>query len=92
MDQKVTSISPRLFANSLYRIRVSSHPPLSSWLLPALQHPALSYAAEDISIHHSLDLSFQRGIAVSLLDRQIIDNLSRIKQPQQYAELLASGF
>jgi hypothetical protein len=65
---------------------------LSSSLLPRLQHPALSYAAEDVSIHHSLDLSFQRGIAISLLDRQIIDNLTRIKQPQQCAELLASGF
>jgi hypothetical protein len=92
MDQKVTAISPHLFAYSRRRIRVSSRPPLSSWLLPALQHPALSYAAEEVSIHHSLDLSFQRGIAVSLLDRQIIDNLSRIKQPLQCVELLASGF
>ena len=92
MHQKVTSISPRLFANSLRHIRVSSRPPLSSWLLPVLQHPALSYAAEEVSIHHSLDLSFQRGLAISLLDRQIIDNLSRIKQPLQCVELLASGF
>jgi len=92
MDQKVTSISPRLFANSLRRIQVNSRPPLSSWLLPALQHPALSYPAEAVSIHQSLDLSFQRGIAVCLLDRQIIDSLSRIKQPLQYAKILASGF
>jgi len=92
MHQKVTSISPRLFANSARRTRVGSLPPLSSWLRPALQHPALSYAAEEVPIHQSLDLSFQRGIAVSLLDRQIIDNLTTIKQPLQYAELLASGF
>ena len=92
MDQKVTSISPRLFANFPRRTRVRSRLPLSTSLLPALQHPALSYAAEAVSIHRSLDLSFQRGIIVSLLDRQIIDNLSRIKQPQPRAELLASGF
>jgi len=92
MDHKVTSIAPRLFAHSLRRNRVGPRPPLKSWLLPALQHPALSYPAEEVSIHHSLDLSFQRCIAISLLDRQIIDNLSRIQQPLQYAELLASGF
>jgi hypothetical protein len=92
MDKKVTSISPRLFANALRRTRVSSRPHLSNSLLPVLRHPALSYAAEDASIHRLLDLSFQHGIAVSRLDRQIIDNLSRSKQPLQYAELLASGF
>ena len=92
MDQKVLAISPRLFANSLCRTQVGARPPLASWLLPALQHPALAYAAEDASIHYSLDLSFQLAITISLLDRQIIDNLTRIRQPLHYAQLLASGF
>jgi hypothetical protein len=92
MDQKVLAISPRLVANFPRRTQAGARPTLAGWLLPALQHPALSYAAEHASIHHSLDLSFQRAIAISLLDRQIIDNLTRIKQPRQCAELLASGF
>jgi hypothetical protein len=53
--------------------------PFGTPLIPALQHPALSYAAEEVSIHHSLDLSFRPTIAVSHVDRQIIDTLSRIK-------------
>ncbi len=87
MVSKVTPISPRVFANI-------PHPPLSLSIspLPTLQHPAMSYAAEQTSVHDSLDLSFQRGITVSLLDRQLIDNLTRIKQPPRYAQLLASGF
>ncbi len=94
MDQKVTAISPRLFANSLRRTLATSRPPQGNRLLPALQHPALSYGAqaEEVSIHHSLDLSFQRDIAVSLLDCQIIDNLTSIKQPVPCVQLLASGF
>jgi len=92
MDHKVLAISPRLVAKFPCRTQVGARPTLASWLLPALQHPALSYAAEHASIHHSLDLSFQRAITISLLDRQLIDNLKRIRQPLQYAELLASGF
>jgi hypothetical protein len=61
-------------------------------MLFALQHPTMSYCAEEVSIHDSLDLSFQRNIAVSLIDRQIIDNLTAIHQPLPCVERLASGF
>jgi hypothetical protein len=40
-----------------------------------LQHPALSHPAEPGPVHHSLDLSFQRGVSISTLDRQLIDDL-----------------
>jgi hypothetical protein len=92
MDQKVTAISPRLFGNRSRRIRTTSQSPLRSWLLPTLQHPALSYGTEEASIHRSLDLSFQGGIAVSLVDRQIIDALISINQSAPCVQLLASGF
>jgi len=90
MDQKVTAIAPRLFVKSHWRSRAIPRPPVCSWLLPTLHHPALSYAVEECSIHHSLDLSFQSGIAVSLLDRQLIDDLNRVEFP--CPERLASGF
>lgn len=81
MGQTVLAVSPRLFANSRQR---TLKPILCAPLRPALQHPALSYATEEVSIHEALDLSFRRDVAVSRLDRELIDNLSRIKQ--------ASGF
>jgi len=80
MNQKVISISPRLRANPL-RTRVSFQSALRTSPFAALQHPALSQAveAEEVSIHHSLDISFRQTIAVSHVDRQIIDDLSRRK-------------
>lgn len=42
-----------------------------------LQHPALSHPAEDDSVQHSLDLSFQHAVSISTLDRQIIDKLGQ---------------
>ncbi len=81
MDQRVLTVSPRLVAISPKRTPISFSQSMSSWLLPTHQHPALSYGPEEVSIHHSLDLSFQHGIAVSPLDREIIDDLTRIEQP-----------
>jgi hypothetical protein len=79
MNQKV--IAARRRANSPRLTRVSFPTPLSTALTPALQQSALSYSAEaeEASIHHSLDFSFRQTIAVSHVDRQIIDNLSRLK-------------
>jgi hypothetical protein len=77
MHQKVTSISPRLFAESPCRARADSRQPSTCWDLPTLQHPALSHPAEADPIHHSLDLSFRQAVAVSHLDRELIDNLTR---------------
>ena len=80
MNQKVISISPRFRANPL-RTRVSFQSALRTSPFAALQQSALSYSAEaeEASIHHSLDFSFRQTIAVSHVDRQIIDDLSRSK-------------
>jgi len=92
MDQKVIAIAPRLFAKSPLHARAVPRRPVGGWLLPTLQHPALSYSTEEVSIHDSLDLSFRQDVAVSRLDRQLIDDLNRIEQPLPCTERLASGF
>ena len=84
MQQKVTSISPRLVGDSPRFARASSLPHWSSSDLSALQHPALSHPAEADPIHHSLDLSFRQAVAVSHLDRELIDNLTRPEPLQRY--------
>lgn len=71
--------------------RPNSAPSLVLLQPPPLQHPALAHPAEDDSIEHSLDLSFQQAISISPIDRQIIDNLNRPRfEPTEYA--LCSGF
>ena len=78
MNHILFTAPPRAFSTIGRHIRSKFQPVLSSLSLLALQHPALSHPAEEDSIQHSLDLSFQQAITVSNLDRQIIDNLSRI--------------
>ncbi len=90
MNQNVLAISSRLVPIPVSRIQVNSKLPPGGCLIPSLQHPALSYASEGVAIHNSLDLSFQRAIAVSDLDRHLIDELTRVKPPLHRAELLAS--
>jgi len=90
MGQTVMTLKPRLFAKSTRRTQTK--PALCALPLPALRHPALSYATEAVSIHDSLDLSFRQDVAVSRLDRQLIDDLNRIEQPLPCTERLASGF
>lgn len=77
MDHKVFNAPQRAFASLVRNTRSNFQPILSHLNAPKLQHPALSYPAEVDLIHESLDLSFQLGISVSHLDRQIIDNLNR---------------
>ncbi|MGA7155813.1 MAG: hypothetical protein WBY53_03135 [Acidobacteriaceae bacterium] len=72
MDRNAFAFSKYLRANSPRR---NSQPTLSSHL-----HPALSYPTDSDSIHHSLDLSFQQSIAISRLDRNLIDNLCRSRR------------
>lgn len=43
------------------------------------EHPALSYPAEEDAVQFSLDLSYQQSIAISRLDRQLIDNRRTLK-------------
>ena len=90
MGQIVFTLTPRRFANASR----STHPKptLSALPIPALHHPAMSYATEDLSIHESLDLSFWQDVALSRLDRQLIDDLNRAQQPLPCVERLASGF
>ncbi len=75
MDRNEVIASRRPLTSAPCHTHRQSLPILSSLRPRALQHPALSHPAEDDSIHHSLDLSFQRAIAISSLDRQIIDSL-----------------
>lgn len=74
MDRKIFTAPQRAFVRI---VRYNIQPILSSLHLSKPQHPALLHPPEEESIHHSLDLSFHQTIAVSRLDRQIIDNLSR---------------
>lgn len=79
MNHTLFTVPRRAFAAIARHTRSNFQPILSCPSLPELQHPALSHPAEKDSIEHSLDLSFQQAIAISKLDRQIIDNLSRSK-------------
>jgi hypothetical protein len=45
-------------------------------------HPALSHPAEELPIQDSLDLSLLQSIAVSRLDRHLIDKLNRHRRSQ----------
>ncbi len=76
MDHSVFSLSQRRLASLSRQALANSQQLLSTLRLPKFQHPALAHPAEDDSINHSLDLSFQQSVAVSHLDRQIIDKLS----------------
>ena len=77
LDQKILTAPQRALASIVRSTRSNIQPLLSSLGRTTLLHPALSHPAEEDLIQHSLDLSFQQTIAVSRLDRQIIDNLSR---------------
>ena len=77
MDRKILTAPQRALATFVRNTRSNIQPLLNNLSRTALQHPALAHPAEPDSIHRSLDLSFQQSIAVSRLDRQIIDNLSR---------------
>ena len=90
MGQIVLTLPPRLFANSTRRTPIKIRQPLHALLTSVRQHPALSYATEDVSIHNSLDQSLRQDVAVSRLDRQLIDDLNRVDL--LCPELLASGF
>jgi hypothetical protein len=81
MDRKVFTAPQRALANIVRNTRSNIQPLLSSCRRPMLEHPALAHPAEQDSIHRSLDLSFHQTIAVSHLDRQLIDNLSRNRCP-----------
>jgi len=85
MGQIVFTLTPRRFANASRCTQPKPKPTLSALPIPALHHPAMSYATEDLSIHESLDL-------LSRLDRQLIDDLNRAQQPLPCLERLASGF
>lgn len=74
MDRNASPSSQRLLARST---RESARKLLTSLQNHLLQHPALSHPAEDDSIRRSLDLSFQRAVSISNLDRQIIDKLGQ---------------
>jgi hypothetical protein len=92
MGQIVFTLTPRRFTNSSRCTQPKPKPTLSALSIPALHHPAMSYATEDLSIHESLDLSFWQDVALSRLDRQLIDDLNRAQQPLPCVERLASGF
>jgi hypothetical protein len=77
MDRKIFTAPQRALASIVRTTRSNIQPILSSLHLSAPRHPALSLPAEEVSIERSLDLSFQKAIAPSNVDRQIIDNLSR---------------
>ena len=77
MDRKLFTAPQRALASLVRNTRSNVQPLLNRLGRPALEHPALSHPAEDHSIHQSLDLSFQQSIAISRLDREIIDNLCR---------------
>lgn len=73
-------IVPQYALAAIVRNTASNLPPnLSSFNPPVLQHPALSLPAEPDFIHHTLDLSFQQTVAVSRLDRELIDNLTHTR-------------
>jgi hypothetical protein len=90
MGQTVLTLKPRLFAHPTRRNQIRTMQVVAPSPTSALQHPALSYATEEASIHNSLDQSFRQDVAVSRLDRQLIDDLNRVEP--LCAELLASGF
>jgi hypothetical protein len=77
MDRKLFTAPQRALASLVRNTRSNVQPLFNRLGRPALEHPAFSHPAEDHSIHQSLDLSFQQSIAISRLDREIIDNLSR---------------
>jgi len=84
MGQIVFTLTPRRFANASRCTQPKPKPTLSALPIPALHHPAMSYATED--------LSFWQDVALSRLDRQLIDDLNRAQQPLPCLERLASGF
>ena len=77
MDHKVFKAPQRALASIVRNTRSNLQPILCNLSFPKLQHPALSHPAEEDCIHQSLDLSFQQATAVSQVDRQIIDSISR---------------
>jgi hypothetical protein len=76
MDCKIFTAPQRALATIVRNTRSNIQPLLNNFSRTALQHPALAHPAEEDSIHRSLDLSFHQTIAVSHLDRQLIDNLT----------------
>lgn len=79
MDQKIFTAPQRALASIVRSTRSNIQPLWNTLSRTAPLHPALAHPAEDASIQHSLDLSFQHAIAVSTLDRQIIDGLARTR-------------
>jgi len=77
MDRKILTAPQRALATFVRNTRSNIQPLFNNLSCTKLQHPALAHPAEPDSIHRSLDLSFHQTIAVSHLDRQIIDNLTR---------------
>ncbi len=57
------------------------HPMMSHLTVPpvVLSHPALAHPEEEFPLDDTLDLSFQHAVHISRVDREIIDQLTEMR-------------